>query len=336
VWVTLDGKDEAVFKEHGEDRVYHLPLNNICKSIQYLRDLNIDLAILLSPTSGKFYNELAIIFEHKIAPVQITLIANIVTTGIKNLNAFVVGEKYDVKDLQNQFTESLWMTPGVASRVQVDEAPKSTPIVAGAPVRFVSNAHVFKINPEVLNLWMEILAQTPNSTLTLMPFGTTLSESYNSRFMAALTIAMSKNNISANRINILNSISGKDSVRKAMLGHDIYLDTFPYSGGLSIFDPLSLCMPIVTLKGKYFRGDMAAAMLRHIGLNKSITEDKSEYLKLATELATDKNFYSKYKKETIDMCERAVDDIDKNYEVTFYNSVLKNYNELLKRSQSSC
>src|SRR5690606_27129086 len=68
---------------------------------------------------------------------------------------------------------------------------------------------------------------------------------------------------------------------------DVYLDTYPFSGSISVVDPLELGMPVVVREGATHRGRMATALLREIGVTDLITHSEDEYVALAATLATD-------------------------------------------------
>ncbi len=68
---------------------------------------------------------------------------------------------------------------------------------------------------------------------------------------------------------------------------DVYLDTFPFSGSISVIDPLQLGIPVVVWEGKTPRSRMASALLREIGITDLIAQDEERYIRISVKLATD-------------------------------------------------
>jgi predicted O-linked N-acetylglucosamine transferase (SPINDLY family) len=68
---------------------------------------------------------------------------------------------------------------------------------------------------------------------------------------------------------------------------DIALDPFPYNGGTTNCDALWMGVPIVTMNGRTAVGRGGASVLNQIGLPELVAQDAEEYVKLATDLASD-------------------------------------------------
>jgi predicted O-linked N-acetylglucosamine transferase (SPINDLY family) len=68
---------------------------------------------------------------------------------------------------------------------------------------------------------------------------------------------------------------------------DVYLDTFPYSGSISLTDPLETGVPTLVCEDDSLRSRQGAALLRDIGLEELIAENAEQYITKAIELAND-------------------------------------------------
>jgi hypothetical protein len=71
---------------------------------------------------------------------------------------------------------------------------------------------------------------------------------------------------------------------------DIYLDSFPYTGACSIYDPVTVGLPIVARAGETCRSRQSYAMLREIGLEDWVTESEAAYIARAIRLGSDPDF----------------------------------------------
>ena len=67
---------------------------------------------------------------------------------------------------------------------------------------------------------------------------------------------------------------------------DLYLDTFACNAGATASNALWAGLPVLTKLGKGFPARMAGSLLASIGLPELITNNETEYEKLALELAT--------------------------------------------------
>jgi predicted O-linked N-acetylglucosamine transferase (SPINDLY family) len=68
---------------------------------------------------------------------------------------------------------------------------------------------------------------------------------------------------------------------------DIALDTFPYAGGTTTCDALWMGVPVVTLAGRTAIGRAGVSILSNAGLPELIAQSPEEYIRIATDLASD-------------------------------------------------
>jgi hypothetical protein len=72
---------------------------------------------------------------------------------------------------------------------------------------------------------------------------------------------------------------------------DVVLHPFPFDGSRTSADALIAGKPFVTLPSEYLRGRMGQAFLRTMNLPELVAHNRSEYVAIATRLATDRRFY---------------------------------------------
>jgi predicted O-linked N-acetylglucosamine transferase (SPINDLY family) len=68
---------------------------------------------------------------------------------------------------------------------------------------------------------------------------------------------------------------------------DLYLDSFPYSGAVSLVDPLAVGCPPIVREGHTARCRQSAGLLRDLGLDVMVTRTTEHYITLATRLLQD-------------------------------------------------
>src|SRR5665213_1730650 len=70
---------------------------------------------------------------------------------------------------------------------------------------------------------------------------------------------------------------------------DIALNPFPCAGGTTSFDTMWMGVPFVTLAGEHFVSRMGVTILTNAGVPELIARNTDEYIKIATELALDRD-----------------------------------------------
>jgi predicted O-linked N-acetylglucosamine transferase (SPINDLY family) len=158
-------------------------------------------------------------------------------------------------------------------------------------VVFVNAAACFKILPEMQETWAKILQAVPNSRLLLMPFNPNWTNVFPvKQFERTLTEAFARHGLGRDRFILADSLPSRLDVKALELLANVYLDTSPFSGSISVIDPLELGLPVVVQEGATHRSRMASALLREIELPELITTEEESYIKLAVRLGNDADY----------------------------------------------
>ncbi|NJL58421.1 MAG: hypothetical protein HC887_00980 [Desulfobacteraceae bacterium] len=156
-------------------------------------------------------------------------------------------------------------------------------IPANATV-YCSGAKIFKILPEVSSAWAKILSRVPNSYLVLTPFHPNIAQAPIRPFIKRINTQMSEAGVDFSRIRFLKAMPTRADLQGMMSVCDVYLDSFPYTGACSLTDPLNVGLPTITISGKTLRNNVAAAILRNIGIEETIARNSEEYIEKAVML----------------------------------------------------
>ena len=234
---------------------------------------------------------------HRLARVQATALHSPVTTGMETMDAFLVGLAGRGRaDAQAAYVEKLLVLeePGMAfdftsrpppSDYRPDRATLGIP--AGAPV-LVSGANFYKIIPEVRRAWARILAAAPDARLIVYPFGPAWSSSYAATpFLRSFYTVLREHGVDPLRLVVMQPLPSPTDIPKLLAMADVYIDSFPYAGAVSMIDALEAGLPAVAMGGAPQRFAQAAALLRSIGLDELVAADEESYVRLASELAKD-------------------------------------------------
>ena len=277
------------------DTITVLP-REVVKQVAAIRDLDLDVLLIGSNTcavsNGQFLLSL-----HRLARLQLVSYCSPVTSGNKNVDAFLSGTLACVPDSQEQFAERLLQIPGPPGCMDYDHDRKPavrgfTKSDFGVPedsILFVSGANCFKILPEMQEVWAEILEKVPGSRLLLHPFNPNWTNKYPElRFQESFFKTLSRRGIDLDRLVVsTHKLPTRSDVVAMMSIGDVYLDTFPYSGSISLTDPLETGVPTLVCEDKSLRSRQGAALLRDIGMEELVTTNADEYITKAIELSND-------------------------------------------------
>ncbi len=273
--------------------VHHqLKEDSLADSVTYIRNLGLDIIINTTSLSGRFDNPLAAVLGYRVAPVQMTCCANVTTSGIRNMDYFIIGERYLGPSLQEEMTEKILPCPGIGFYMPVPPETRESRVQKRAglgvfpeDILFVSNAQMLKLTPDLLSCWLGILRQVPGSRLLLMPFSSDMIKArFGSFFMKMLYRLCDGYRVSRNRI-IVAQAQGRDQTMAHLAAGDIYLDSFPYCGATSTTEALSLGIPVVTLQGSRYRSSLTAGLVRELDMDHAVAVTVEDYIARAVELA---------------------------------------------------
>jgi len=158
---------------------------------------------------------------------------------------------------------------------------------SSSDVILASLAIIFKITPELLDAWAQILARAPNTKLLLFPYNPFWHSKYpKRRFTIMVDEALARHGVADDRVAIVEETGlDRHDIREALKHADLFLDSFPFSATTSLLEPLEAGLPVVCCQGRQLRSAMGAALLREAGLPELIAASPAEYVERAVALA---------------------------------------------------
>jgi predicted O-linked N-acetylglucosamine transferase (SPINDLY family) len=252
------------------------------KAAQLIIQDGIDILVDLA---GHTANNCMLLFARKPAPVQVSWIGYLTTTGLSSIDYRIVDSYTDPPGLTEQFyTEQLMRLPESFLCYFPD---REAPVVGRLPaltrkhVTFGSFNNLAKVSNEVISIWSKILKATPNSRLIMK----TLSFRDEVTRQRILNI-FRENNISEERIALLPpDLSPKHLESYNLL--DLGLDTFPFNGLTTTCEAMWMGVPVVTLVGTAYHSRVGVSLLSNIGLPELVAKTSDEYISIAVNLAND-------------------------------------------------
>jgi protein O-GlcNAc transferase len=229
-------------------------------------DVLVDLA-------GHTANNRLLLFNHKPAPVQVSWIGYLTTTGLSSIDYRIADSYTDPLGMTEQFyTEQLMRLPESFICYFPDkEAPlvKRLPALAAEHVTFGSFNNLAKVSNEVISIWSKILEVIPNSRLIMktMSFRDETARQY-------ILNIFKDNNISKERIDLLPPDPSPGHLKSYNLV-DIGLDTFPFNGLTTTCEAMWMGVPVVTLSGTAYHSRAGVSLLSNIGFPEFVAKSSS-------------------------------------------------------------
>ncbi len=224
------------------------------------------------------------VMAYKPAPIQISGLGYLSTTGMDAIDYFLTDEIVDpVGKHERYFTEKLLYLPSQFSYTGRSDVPvpQGAPCRATGYITFGVFNHYRKITDEMLTAWLEIMERVPKSQLLLksqeLVSDSLVDQAY--RRMKKLGFDMERVQFEAADLKYMDRY----------LDIDIGLDTYPYTGGGTTFDSLYMGVPVVTRFDERRNTRFGLSVLTQIGLQELAAADIETYIKVAVSLSEDRD-----------------------------------------------
>jgi len=254
------------------------------KVAELIRKDGIDVLVDLA---GHTANNRILVFARKPAPIQISWIGYLATTGLSTIDYKITDNYTDPPGKTDQFyTEKLMRLPEsflcyLPNRDSPDVGP--LPALSTGHITFGSFNNFRKVTSEVFGLWARILNEIPGSRLILK--GTSFYDKTTCEYAINM---FTQRGIAAERI----LLQPPDPSPRHLASYnlvDIGLDTFPFNGATTTCEAMWMGVPVITLAGTAYHSSVGVSLLSNVGLKDLIAKTHDEYIRLAVNLANDIN-----------------------------------------------
>ena len=244
-----------------------------------IRDDGVD--ILVDLTLHMAHHRL-LVFARKPAPVQVTFAGYPGTTGLSTIDYRITDPYLDPPGPDDRYyaeksirlPDSFWCYDPLESELAVNALPAAEK----GYITFGCLNNFCKVNPEVLQLWAQVLGAVGRSRLMLLA-----SEGMHRQPTLDL---LAPEGVAAERVTFV-AMQPRPQYLRHYHNIDIGLDTVPYNGHTTSLDALWMGVPVVTLSGATVVGRAGVSQLMNLGLPELIASSPVQYVKIATELARD-------------------------------------------------
>jgi predicted O-linked N-acetylglucosamine transferase (SPINDLY family) len=219
-------------------------------------------------------------FAEKPAPIQVSWIGMLGTTGLRTMDFFLGDPHLPCPGTEPLFSESIYRLPVICSYRPFGNVPVApSPCLERGYITFGSFNNPRKITRQVVKLWSAILHLVPHSRLLLK---------YHAMEQPAMRGSLEKwfaeDGIPPARLQFEGAAPPREYL-EAFSRIDIALDPFPYNGGSTTLDTLWMGVPVVTLAGRLPVQCCGASLLSAAGLSDLVARTPEAYLQAALFLA---------------------------------------------------
>jgi predicted O-linked N-acetylglucosamine transferase (SPINDLY family) len=239
---------------------------------------------ILFDLAGHTAKNRLLLFARKPAPIQITWLGYVGTTGLQAMD-YLLADRHEVPPAAEPYCVErvLRLPDGYVCFDPPADAPPVGPLPATRAGRFTFGSfnNPAKINAQVIAAWAEILRQVPQARLLLKYRGFD-SDAVGQRLRRSLA----EQHVDPQRLELA-GWSPHAATLDAYREVDLALDPFPYGGGLTTCEALWMGVPVVTFPGETFASRHALSHLSTAGLTETLAPDRTGYINMAVALAGD-------------------------------------------------
>lgn len=281
-------------------------LNDI-ELVDLIREESIDILIDLS---GHTANNRLPAFAYKPAPIQITSTGYPYTTGLKAMDyAFASSLIPNIEYQQQHWTEKFIITPEKPKNVRpvrsasISEPPAKLAATRNGLFTYASLNRFSKINTGALNAWVSILNSTTNTKLLLGNVETEQEQEIISFF--------TKQGIAAERLILKPRMNTQDYMQ-LFNQIDLILDTWPYGGGTTTNNALSMGVPVLSIMGDHPVEARVNTFIRALNLEQFLVKDVTDYIQQAIAWSTNLEELQACRTEILSRPEKAAKILEEN------------------------
>ncbi|MEG4856401.1 glycosyltransferase [Microcoleus sp. K1-B1] len=297
-------QDERLGKycENCADKLVQLS-EDLPNQVREMRSHDLDILLICTNTTDTSQPS-ALLCLHRLARVQIASgVSTPATTGSRNIDYFIAGDLTLPAGAAAEYREKLISLKGsgVCLSYTVGSAPATVEPTRrswGATdesVVFMSGAQALTIIPELRETWAKIIAAVPNSILVLYPFSSRNGNYPTVPFYNQIRSLFAEYGIDKKRLVMIKALPSRADCIKCLELADIYLDSYPYSNGCSLAEPLLVGLPVVVRKGQTTRSRQSAAVLEELLIPELVADSENSYLELSIALGTNPELRRHYR-----------------------------------------
>ena len=242
-----------------------------------VREQKIDILVDLS---GHTLGHRLGVFARRAAPVQLTWLGFLYTTGLQAMDWRLTDASMDPAEAQSLHVERLFNMRCMAVFAPSALTPDITPLPArdNGYITFISLNGFKKIADPCLQAWSVILQRIPSARLLIVGFEGEVNEQdaqWQRLVHAGLPVA---------QVDVLPRLALEQFVALGNVA-DVALDSFPSSGGTTTLHALWMGLPVICIEGHEATRSASASTLSGLGQAQFVAKNVDDYVRLAIDQA---------------------------------------------------
>lgn len=278
---SFGADDNSEYRQHIATNCEHFQDITTLSIEESARQIYDDGIHILIDLKGYTAGSRSAILALRPAPVQVSYLGYPGTMGAKFIDYIISDAVVTPPEFADGFSEKLVTLPHSYQVNDHQQAIASIPVTRSqytlpeSGFVFCCFNNNYKIEPQIFDVWMRILAAVPGSVLWLLV-----------RFPAAednLKREAQARGINSDRLIFAKYHPKAEHLARHQLA-DLFLDTLFYNAHTTASDALWAGLPVLTCIGKTFASRVAASLLTAVGLPDLITNNLEQYEQLAIHL----------------------------------------------------
>ena len=217
---------------------------------------------------------------YKPAPIQISGIGYMATTGMNTVDYFITDKIVDpIGEHEKYFKEQLLYLPSQFCYAQNSDAsqPSSAPCLKNGYITFGTICRYSKINDEMLQIWKIILDRLPTAKLVMRA-----QEFASLTTIDQLYTRMKNFGFNMDNVSFQPAVNNYTEKLKEL---DLILDAYPYVGGVTTLDAIFMGVPVLTMYGERRSTRFGLSILSNVGIGDLAVSNVEDYINRAVALA---------------------------------------------------
>ena len=275
------------FKNLATETINISNLNNI-SALNKIRELKLDITIDLMGYTSTHRIEL---LKNRLAKKQVIWMGYCNTSGLENMDYIISDPNLIKPDEQKFYSEKVIYLPEIWNchcGFDFERKENPPPFINNKYFTFGSFNSFNKINPDVVNVWSNILKRVSKSKLVL-------KTSHRNHALKRLKNLFEKNNV----LESIQFIGRQEDLKDHLITYndiDIALDTFPYNGVTTSFEATWMGVPVITMAGYNFNSRCGESINKNLNMERMVAKDEDDYVNKVVDLSNNHEDYINLRK----------------------------------------
>jgi predicted O-linked N-acetylglucosamine transferase (SPINDLY family) len=262
-------------------------LDNL-RAFNTIRKFNLDIMIDIMGYTSRNRIEF---YKNRLAKKQVIWMGYCNTSGLENMDYIITDPNLIYENEKNLYSEKVIYLPEIWNchcGFDFERKENPPPFINNKYFTFGSFNSFNKINPDVVNVWSNILKRVSKSKLVL-------KTSHRNHALKRLKNLFEKNDV----LESIQFIGRQEDLKHHLITYndiDIALDTFPYNGVTTSFEATWMGVPVITMAGYNFNSRCGESINKNLNMERMVAKDEEDYVNKVVDLSNNHEDYINLRK----------------------------------------